>query len=48
MKAIILEKPEHFATANIDEPNQPRAGEALVEVSRARAGGDGVGDGRRG
>ena len=34
MKAIILEKPEHFATANIDEPNQPRAGEALVEVSR--------------
>ena len=34
MKAIILEKPEHFTTANIDEPNQPRAGEALVEVSR--------------
>jgi 2-desacetyl-2-hydroxyethyl bacteriochlorophyllide A dehydrogenase len=34
MKAIILEKPEHFATANIDEPNQPQAGEALVEVSR--------------
>jgi 2-desacetyl-2-hydroxyethyl bacteriochlorophyllide A dehydrogenase len=34
MKAIILKKPEHFTTANIDEPNQPRAGEALVEVSR--------------
>ena len=34
MKAIILEKPEQFTTANIDEPNQPRADEALVEVSR--------------
>ena len=34
MKAIILENPEHFTTANIDEPNQSRAGEALVEVSR--------------
>ena len=34
MKAIILEKPKQFTTANIDEPNQPRADEALVEVSR--------------
>ena len=34
MKAIILENPEHFTTANIDEPSQPCAGEILVEVSR--------------
>ncbi|HIG80561.1 MAG TPA: zinc-binding alcohol dehydrogenase family protein [Verrucomicrobiales bacterium] len=34
MKAIVLEKPEQFVATNIDEPSQPRAGEALVEVSR--------------
>ena len=34
MKAIILEKPEHFTTAEIDEPAQPGVGEALVEVHR--------------
>ncbi len=34
MKAIVLEKPEQFVATNIDEPAQPRAGEALVEVSR--------------
>jgi len=34
MKAIILEKPEHFTHADIDEPAQPGAGEALVEVHR--------------
>ena len=34
MKAIILEKPEQFTMANIDEPAQPCAGEALVEVHR--------------
>ena len=34
MKAIILEKPEHFTTADIDEPAQPAPGEALVEVHR--------------
>ena len=34
MKAIILEKPEHFTTVDIDEPAQPGAGEALVEVHR--------------
>ena len=34
MKAIILEKPEHFTHANIDEPAQPGPGEALVEVHR--------------
>ena len=34
MKAIILEKPEHFTTADIDEPAQPGTGEALVEVHR--------------
>ena len=34
MKAIILEKPEHFIAADVDEPAQPVAGEALVEVQR--------------
>ncbi|MBC8326602.1 MAG: zinc-binding alcohol dehydrogenase family protein [Verrucomicrobia subdivision 3 bacterium] len=34
MKAIILEKPEQFTTAIIDEPELPRSCEALVEVSR--------------
>ena len=34
MKAIILEKPEHFTYADIDEPAQPGLGEALVEVHR--------------
>ncbi|MDP6795651.1 MAG: zinc-binding alcohol dehydrogenase family protein [Verrucomicrobiota bacterium] len=34
MKAIILEKPEHFTHADIDEPGQPGPGEALVEVHR--------------
>ena len=34
MKAIRLEKPEHFSTVNIDEPDKPAAGEALVEVHR--------------
>ncbi|HIL24235.1 MAG TPA: zinc-binding alcohol dehydrogenase family protein [Verrucomicrobia bacterium] len=34
MKAIVLEKPEQFVATNIDEPSQPRAGEALVEVFR--------------
>jgi len=34
MKAIRLEKPEHFAAVEIDEPGKPGAGEALVEVHR--------------
>ena len=34
MKAIRLEKPEHFAAVNIDEPGKPGEGEALVEVHR--------------
>ena len=34
MKAIILEKPERFIHATIDEPVQPEPGEALVEVHR--------------
>ena len=34
MKAIRLEKPEHFAAVNIDEPGKPGDGEALVEVHR--------------
>ena len=34
MKAIRLEKPEHFSTVNIDEPDKPATGEALVEVHR--------------
>ena len=34
MKAIILEKPEHFIASDIDEPAQPGTGEALVEVHR--------------
>ncbi len=34
MRAIRLEKPEHFAAVEIDEPSKPGAGEALVEVHR--------------
>jgi len=34
MKAILLEKPEHFIASDIDEPAQPGTGEALVEVHR--------------
>jgi len=34
MKAIRLEKPEHFSTVDIDEPGKPGVGEALVEVHR--------------
>ena len=34
MKAIILEKPEHFIAADIDEPAQPGTGEVLVQVHR--------------
>jgi len=34
MKAIRLEKPEHFAAVEIDEPGKPGSGEALVEVHR--------------
>ena len=34
MKAIILEKPEQFIAADIDEPAQPGTGEVLVQVHR--------------
>jgi 2-desacetyl-2-hydroxyethyl bacteriochlorophyllide A dehydrogenase len=34
MKAIQLEKPEHFRTIEIEEPGKPGAGEALVRVHR--------------
>ena len=34
MKAIVLEKPEHFSTVNIEEPGKPGAGEALVTALR--------------
>ena len=34
MKAIQLEKPEQFRRIEIDEPNPPGAGEALVRVHR--------------
>ena len=34
MKAIVLEKPEQFVTADIESPGQPGAGEALVRVNR--------------
>jgi 2-desacetyl-2-hydroxyethyl bacteriochlorophyllide A dehydrogenase len=34
MKAILLEKPEHFVTTDIEEPRRPGAGEALVQVHR--------------
>ena len=34
MKAIVLEKPEQFVTADIESPGQPGAGEALVRVRR--------------
>jgi len=34
MKAIVLEKPEHFSAVNIDEPDKLAPGEALVEVHR--------------
>ena len=34
MRAIRLEKPEHFAAVEVDEPGLPGAGEALVKVHR--------------
>jgi len=34
MRAILLEKPEHFRSIDISEPNQPGPGEALVRVHR--------------
>lgn len=34
MKAILLEKPEHFRQIEIDAPRPPGAGEALVRVHR--------------
>lgn len=34
MKALQLEKPEHWRQIDIAEPNRPRAGEALVRVQR--------------
>ena len=34
MKAIQLEKPEHFRQIDIPEPGKPAAGEALVRVNR--------------
>ena len=34
MKAILLEKPEHFRTIDIAEPNAAGPGEALVRVHR--------------
>ncbi len=34
MKAILLEKPGTFAETNLDEPQRPAAGEALVGVHR--------------
>jgi 2-desacetyl-2-hydroxyethyl bacteriochlorophyllide A dehydrogenase len=34
MKAIQLEKPEHFRTIDLAEPKEPGAGEALVRVHR--------------
>ncbi|MBI1369572.1 MAG: alcohol dehydrogenase catalytic domain-containing protein [Planctomycetes bacterium] len=34
MKAILLEKPEHFKKIEIDEPSAPGKGEALVKVHR--------------
>ena len=34
MKAIVLEKPEQFVTADIESPGQPGVGEALVRVHR--------------
>src|SRR5438876_7983606 len=34
MKAIQLEKPEHFRAIEIAEPNPPGPGEALVRVHR--------------
>lgn len=34
MKAIQLEKPEHFRTIEIDEPGKPGEGEVLVRVHR--------------
>ena len=34
MKAILLEKPEHFTQIDIDEPHGPGAGDVLVQVHR--------------
>jgi alcohol dehydrogenase len=34
MKAILLERPGHFAQVSIDEAREPAAGEALVQVHR--------------
>jgi 2-desacetyl-2-hydroxyethyl bacteriochlorophyllide A dehydrogenase len=34
MKAIQLEKPQHFRRIEIEEPPQPRAGEVLVKIHR--------------
>ena len=34
MKAIRLDKPEHFSAVDIEEPGSPGVGEALVEVHR--------------
>ncbi|MBI1841264.1 MAG: L-iditol 2-dehydrogenase, partial [Verrucomicrobia bacterium] len=34
MKAILLEKPQHFSIAQISEPASPGRGEALVRVHR--------------
>ena len=34
MRAIVLEEPKHFATADAPEPEAPGAGEALVRVHR--------------
>jgi alcohol dehydrogenase len=34
MKALLLEKPQHFVTTDIPEPTKPGPGEALVRVHR--------------
>jgi len=34
MKAIVLEKPEHFRSIEIEEPSPPLPGEALVRIHR--------------
>lgn len=34
MKAVLLEEPKRFKTIEIDEPKEPEAGEALVQVRR--------------
>lgn len=43
MKAILLEKPGQFARIEIDEPQRPAAGEALVSVHRVGICGSDVG-----